>query len=123
MLELAKEHTVVTTEADLALSWSHDNLKDCVDFERLGRHDLAHGAHIDDVNMSKVLPEDHEIFFDPIVLFLKDLNVIDTLLKLLIVFFLEGVQVKDEKMPIVTSDPSKVVVHQAAEKSMTACFF
>ena len=115
MLELAEEHTVVAAEADLALSCCHDDLKDRIDLERLGGHDLAHGVYIDDVHMTKVLTKDHKVFFDPVVLFLKDLNVIDTLLKLLVVLLLKRVHIEDEKMPIVAADPREIVVHETAE--------
>ena len=123
VLELAEEHTVVAAEADLALSGCHDDLKDRIDLERLGGHDFAHGVYVDDVHMTKVLTKDHVIFFDAVVLFLKDLNVIDTLLKLLVVLLLERVHIEDEKMPIVAADPREIVVHEATEESMATRFF
>ena len=56
--------------------------------------------------MAEVLAKDEELFFDPVVLVLKQLNVIDTLLQLLVIFLLKSVDVEDEKMAIIASDPS-----------------
>ena len=46
--------------------------------------------------MAKVLTEDEELFLDSIMLIFEKLDIIDSLLQLLVVFFLEGVNVKDK---------------------------
>ena len=46
--------------------------------------------------MAKVLTKDEELFLDSIMLIFEKLDIIDSLLQLLVVFFLEGVNVKDK---------------------------
>ena len=65
--------------------------------------------------MPKVLPKDCKLFFDSIMLIFKDLDVIDSLLKFLVVFFLKSVYVKHEKMSIIASDPGKIIVNSTTE--------
>ena len=115
-LELAEEHAVIATEANLALARRHDDVKNCVDLERLRLQHLTHRVHFDDVNVAEVLPEDEELFLDSEVLVLKELDVVDPLLQLLVVFLLEGIHVEDEEVTVVAADPGEVVVHTAAEK-------
>ena len=69
--------------------------------------------------MTKVLTKDQKLFLDAIVLIFKKLDIVDTLLQLFIVFFLKSIDIEDEKMPIVAADPGQVIVHSAAEKTMT----
>ena len=70
-LELAEEHAVVATEADLGLARRHDDVKNCVDLERLRLQHLPHRVHLDDVDVAEVLPEDQKFFLDSVVLVLK----------------------------------------------------
>ena len=114
-LELSKEHAVVSTEADLALFRGHDDVKNCVDLERLGLKYLAHAVDFYDIYVTKVLAKNEELFLDSVVLVLEELDIIDALLQFLVVFLLKGVHVENEEMTVVTADPGEIVVHVAAE--------
>ena len=117
-LQFTKEHSVIATETNFAFARGHNNVKDCIDLERLGLKHLAHVVHFNYVNVTKVLSKDQKFLLDAIVLILKKLDIIDTLLQLLIVFFLKSVYIEDEKMAIIATDPCQVVVHSAAEKTV-----
>mmetsp|Transcript_23175 Transcript_23175/g.30897 ORF Transcript_23175/g.30897 Transcript_23175/m.30897 type:complete len:227 (-) Transcript_23175:1357-2037(-) len=114
--ELAEEHTIVAAEADLAFARSHNDLENSVYFQRLRLQHLAHRVHIDDVYVAEVLPEDDKLLFCAPLLILKDLDIIDTLLQLFVVFLLKGVDIEDEKVAIVAADPSQILVDSTAEK-------
>ena len=116
-----KEHAIVATEANLSLAGSHNNVKDCVYFQWLRLENLAHRIYFDDIHMAEVLTKDEELFFDSIMLILEKLDIIDSLLQLLVVFFLESVNVKDKEVSIIASDPSQIVVYSTAEKTMAWC--
>ena len=79
-LQLAEEHAVVAAETDLLLPARHDDLEDCVHFQRLRLEDFAHGVHFNDVNVTEVLSKDQELLLHAILLVLKQLDVVDPLL-------------------------------------------
>ena len=68
--------------------------------------------------MAEVLAKDEELFFDTIMVILKKLDIVNSLLQLLVVFLLEGVNVKDKEVSIIATDPSQVIVYATAEKTM-----
>ena len=68
--------------------------------------------------MAEVLAKDEELFFDTIMVVLKKLDIVNSLLQLLVVFLLEGVNVKDKEVSIIATDPSQVIVYATAEKTM-----
>ena len=83
----------------------------------------AHRFRVDDVNVTEMLPKDNKFFLHAFMLIFEYLDVIDTLLKFFVIFLFECVDIKDEEMAIVASDPSEVVMHSAGKKTMTACLF
>ena len=105
-LQLTKEHAIVATEADLTLASRHDDVEDSIDLEGLRHENLAHGVHFDNVDVTKVLAEDEELFANTIILVLKKLNVVDSLLQFFVVLLFKSVNVKDKQVAIVTADPS-----------------
>lgn len=78
--QLAEEHPVVATEADLFAPRRHDDVENCVNFEGLRLEYLAHRVYFDDVNVAEVLAKDQELFFYSVVLVLEQLDVVDPLL-------------------------------------------
>ena len=94
--KFSKEHAIVAAEANLTLAGRHNNVKDCVYFQRLRLENFAHRIYFDDIHMAEVLTKDEELFLDSIILIFEKLDIIDSLLQLLVVFFLEGVNVKDK---------------------------
>ena len=105
-LQLAKEHAVITAKADFTFSCRHNDVKDSIDFERLRLQHFAHIVYLDNVNVAKMLSKDEELFLDAIVLVLEQLDIIDTLLQFFVIFLFKSINVEDEKMTVVTSDPS-----------------
>ena len=83
----------------------------------------AHRFRVDDVNVTEMLPKDNKFFLHAFMLIFEYLDVIDTLLKLFVIFLLECVDIEDEKMAIIAADPGEVVVHPARKKAMTTCLF
>lgn len=69
-----------------------------------------------------MLTENQKFFLDSGTVVFENHDVVDTLLELLLVFLLKCIDVKDKQVPIVASDPRKVVVHAATEKAMARCF-
>ena len=116
-----KEHAIIAAEANLSFARSHNNVKDCVYFQWLRLENLAHRIYFDDIHVAKVLTKDEELFLDSIMLIFEKLDIIDSLLQLLVVFFLESVNVKDKEVSIIASDPSQIVVYSTAEKTMAWC--
>lgn len=117
-LQLAKEHAVVPAETDFALPARYDNVKDCVHLQRLCLKYLSHVVDFDDINVAEVLAKDEELFFDTVMLVLKQLDVVDPLLQLLVVLLLESVDIEHKEVAVVAPDPGQIVVHAAAEKPM-----
>lgn len=53
-----------------------------------------------------MLAKDKELFFNAVIFILEELYIVDTLLKLFVIFFLKSINIKYEEMPIIASDPS-----------------
>ena len=68
--------------------------------------------------MAEVLSEDEVLFFNACRVVFVDLNIVNALLQFLIVLLLKCVDVEHKQVAIIASDPSKVVMDAAAEKSM-----
>ena len=94
--KFSKKHAVVATETYLSLSGCHNNVKDCVYFQGLRLENFAHSIHFDDIHVAEMLTKDEELFLDSIMFIFEKLDIIDSLLQLLVVFFLESVNVKDK---------------------------
>ena len=73
--------------------------------------------------MTKVLAKDNEFLLDAILVIFEDLDIVNSLLKFLIIFLLKGIDIEDKKVAIVASDPGEIIVHAAAEKSMPTRLF
>ena len=119
--KFTKEHAIVSTETYLSLARSHYNVKDCVYFKRLRLENFAHRIYFDDIHVAEMLTKDEELFLDSIMFIFEKLDIIDSLLQLLVIFFLEGVNVKDKEVSIIASNPSQIVVYSTAEKTMAWC--
>ena len=94
--KFSKKHAVVATETYLSLSGCHNNVKDCVYFQGLRLENFAHSIHFDDIHVAEMLTKDEELFFDTIMLILEKLDIVYSLLQLLVIFLLKGVNVKDK---------------------------
>ena len=70
--------------------------------------------------MTEVLSKYDEFLFHAILVIFKYLYIVDTLLQFFVVFLLKCVNIEDEKMSIVASDPGQIIVNSTAEKSMAA---
>lgn len=68
--------------------------------------------------MPKVLAKDNEFFLNSVELVLEDLDIVNALLELLVVFLLECIDIKHEQVSIVAADPGEIFMHSTAEKAM-----
>lgn len=119
-LQLPKEHPVVAAETNLFAPCRHDDVENCVYFQRLRLQHFAHRVHLDDVNVAEVLAKNKELFFDTIVLVFKELDVVDALLQLFVVLLFEGVNVEDKEVAVVAPNPRQFLVHSTAEQPVAA---
>lgn len=120
-LQLAKEHPIVSAEANLFAPRRHYDVENCVYFQRLRLQHLTHRIDFDNVNVAKVLAKNEEFLFDTIIFVFEELDIVDTLLKLLVVFLFEGVDVEDKEVSVVAADPGQFLVHSTAEEAVPRC--
>lgn len=73
--------------------------------------------------MTEVLAKDNEFFCNAIVFILKQLDIVDTLLQLLVVLFLKRIDIEHEEVAIVAADPGEIVMNSTTEKPMTTGLF
>ncbi len=59
-----------------------------------------------------------ELLFHAILVVFKYLYIVNTLLQFFVVSLFKCVNIEDEKMSIVASDPGQIIVHPAAEETM-----
>ena len=69
--------------------------------------------------MAKVLSEDKVFLSCASRIVFIHLNIVDSLLQFLVVFFLKSVNIEYKEVTIVASNPGKIIMDTAAEKSMT----
>ena len=117
--ELTKEHAVVTAKADLAFSRSHNDVENGVYLERFCLEYLFHGINFYNIYVAKMLSKNKEFFFDTVVLVFEELDIVNTLLQLFIIFLFESIYIKNEKVAIVTTDPCKIIMHTATKQAVS----
>ena len=71
--------------------------------------------------MAKVLSEDKVFLSCASRIVFIHLNIVDSLLQFLVVFFLKSVNIEYKEVTIVASNPGKIIMDTTAEKSMTWC--
>ena len=69
--------------------------------------------------MAKVLSKNKELFLDSVVLVFEELDIVNTLLQLFIIFLFESIHIKNEKVAIVTTDPREIIMHTATEQAVS----
>lgn len=121
--ELTKEHAIVAAKADLAFSRSHNDVENGVYLKRFGLEYLFHGVNIYNIYVAKVLSKNKELFLDSVVLVFEELDIVNTLLQLFIIFLFESIHIKNEKVAIVTTDPREIIMHTATEQAVSWSLF
>ena len=71
--------------------------------------------------MAEVLSENEVFLFRASRIVFIHLNIVDPLLQFLVVLLLKRVDIEDKEVAVVATNPSKIIMHTAAEKSMTWC--
>ena len=69
--------------------------------------------------MAEVLSEDEVFLFRASRIVFIHLNIVDPLLQFLVILLLKRVDIEDKEVAVVATNPSKIIMHTAAEKSMT----
>ena len=93
-LQLAEIHAIIAEEGYLVLARSLYHTEDGVDFERFGLQDSLIVVKAEHVDVTKVLSKDQILLFLTALVVLINDDVVNSLLQLLVLFLLEGVQIE-----------------------------